>query len=385
MVADHPAHIAWCLGRTYNSSRFTHGGDPYPYLSDLPLIAAFKLQLSVAAQSFAATVQRFDMTSLVTGATGFVGRHLLARLAEQGEPVRAMYRDEARRKEFITHGETAVRGDICDPALMQDAIAGADVIYHCAAAHSTSSPDEIRRTNLAAVETLLGAAKAVTPKARIVLLSSLNVLGNKSFYAATESAPRKHTKDLHADLKSAAEVAAERAIRDGMDIIVLRPGLIYGAGDLNFAKLARAISRGKMVYIGSRDNIVPIVHVDDVVQAMMLAGRASRLESRVFNITDGSKTTISELATGLAAAIGAQPPSRVLRPILPRIAVSVFGLLGREGPITRSTLRFLGTSRYVDISCARKELGYEPRVSLKEGLTRCADWLKASVAEQAAA
>jgi 2-alkyl-3-oxoalkanoate reductase len=325
------------------------------------------------------------MTSLVTGATGFVGRHLLARLAEEGEPVRAMYRDEQKRQQFITHGETAICGDICDPAVMRDAIAGANVIYHCAAAHSTASPDEIRRTNLAAVECLLDAAKAVAPKARIVLLSSLNVLGNHSFSAATEDAPRKVTHDLHADLKSAAEVVAERAIRDGRDIIILRPGLIYGAGDLNFSKLARAIARGKLVYIGSRDNIVPIVHVDDVVQAMILAARVSRVESRVFNITDGSKTTIGELVTGLAAAVGAQPPTRVLRRILPRIAVSVFELLGREGPITRSTLRFLGTSRYVDISRARKELGYEPRVPLKEGLAGCADWLKASVAAQAAA
>ncbi|HEX4412803.1 MAG TPA: NAD-dependent epimerase/dehydratase family protein [Lacipirellulaceae bacterium] len=324
------------------------------------------------------------MTSLVTGATGFVGRHLLARLAEQAEPVRAMYRDEGRRQQYITHGETAICGDICDPTVMRDAVAGSDVIYHCAAAHSTSTPDEIRRTNLAAVETLLDATKAVAPKARIVLLSSLNVLGNNSFVAATEDSPRKITHDLHADLKTAAEVVAERAIGAGTDIVILRPGLIYGAGDLNFSKLARAIARGKLVYIGSCDNIVPVVHVDDVVQAMILAAHVSPVRSRVFNITDGSKATISDLVTGLATAVGAKPPTRVMRRILPRIAVSVFEMLGREGPITRSTLRFLSTSRYVDISRARKELGYEPRVNLKEGIAGCAAWLKASVATQAA-
>src|SRR4051812_28202033 len=107
------------------------------------------------------------MTSLVTGATGFVGRHLLARLAEDGQPVRAMYRDEQRRQQFITRGEMAVCGDICAPAVMRGALAGADVIYHCAAAHSTASPDEIRRTNLAAVECLLDTAKSVAPAARI--------------------------------------------------------------------------------------------------------------------------------------------------------------------------------------------------------------------------
>jgi 2-alkyl-3-oxoalkanoate reductase len=324
------------------------------------------------------------MTSLVTGATGFVGRHLLARLAEDGQPVRAMYRDEARRRQYITHGETAIAGDICDPAVMRDAVKGVDVIYHCAAAHSTASPDEIRRTNLAAVECLLDTAKTVAPTARIILLSSLNVLGNGSFQVATEDAPRKVTHDLHADLKSAAEVSAERAIQQGADIMILRPGMIYGAGDLNFSKLARAIARGKFLFIGSRDNIVPIVHVSDVVQAMTLAAKAPQGRSRVFNITDGSKTTIGDLATSLAHAVGAPPPTRVLRRILPRIAVTIFELLGRDGPITRPTLRFIGSSRYVDISRARKELGYEPRVNLKDGVTECADWLRATVAAQAA-
>ena len=177
------------------------------------------------------------MTSLITGATGFVGRHLLERLAAEGQPVRAMYRDEARREQFLNHGETAIAGDICDRSLMRDAVAGVDVIYHCAAAHSTASPDEIRRTNLAAVDCLLDTARAAAPKARVILLSSLNVLGNDSFYAATEDSPRKVTHDVHADLKSAAEAAAETAIGKGADVIILRPGMIYGAGDLNFSKL----------------------------------------------------------------------------------------------------------------------------------------------------
>jgi 2-alkyl-3-oxoalkanoate reductase len=325
------------------------------------------------------------MTSLVTGATGFVGRHLLIRLAADGEAVRAMYRDEARRQQYLTHGETAIAGDICDSAVMRKAVSGADIVYHCAAAHSTSTPEEIRKTNLAAVECLLNAAKSEAPNARIVLLSSLNVLGNGSFDRGTEDLPRQVTRDLHADLKSAAESIAERAIAGGQDIVVLRPGLIYGKGDLNFAKLARAISRGKFVFIGSRNNIVPIVHVTDVVEAMLLAAKAPAKIPRVFNITDGSQATIGDLATALAGAIGATVPVRVLRPIGPKIAVAVFGLLGRPGPITRSTLRFLGSSRRIDISRARNELGFSPRVNLEQGIAECAEWLRETVRAQSAA
>jgi 2-alkyl-3-oxoalkanoate reductase len=325
------------------------------------------------------------MTSLVTGATGFVGRHLLARLADDRQPVRAMYRDENRRRQYILRGEQAIGGDICDSAVMRNAVRGADTIYHCAAAHSTCPADEIRRTNLAAVECLLEAVKSESPTARVVLLSSLNVLGNKSYRAATETASRRVTHDIHADLKSAAEAAAERSIAAGLDVVMLRPGLIYGAGDPHLAKLASAIARGKFVFIGSRDNIVPIVYVSDLVEAMVLAAKAPKNCSRVFNITDGSTTTIGDLATALARTVGVDPPTRVLPLLLPKLAVNVFGLLGRDGPITRSALRFLGSSRHVDISRARKELGFVPRIGLEEGIAASADWLRGGMASQTAA
>lgn len=325
------------------------------------------------------------MTSLVTGATGFIGRHLLAQLARDGQQVRALYRDEQKRRHYLVHGEEAVRGDACEPNVLRAAVNGADAIYHCAAAHSTCSAEEIRRTNLASVECLLEAVRTTAPTARVVLLSSLNVLGNESFASATEDSPRRATHDLHVDLKIAAEEEAERAIASGLNIVMLRPGLVYGQGDPHLAKLASVVARGKFVFIGSRGNIVPLVHVSDLVQAMMLAAKASANTSRVFNITDGSATTIGELVSLLAKAVGVSEPTRVLPAVVPRLAMTVFGLIGREGPISRSALRFLGASRHVDISLARRELGYDPRVQIEQGIAALADWLRGTVAAQSAA
>ncbi len=325
------------------------------------------------------------MTSLVTGATGFIGRHLLVQLAQSGQRVRALYRDEQKRRQYLVHGEEGIRGDACDPTALREAVSGADVIYHCAAAHSTCSAEEIRRTNLASVECLLEAVRSAAPQARVVLLSSLNVLGNESYASANEDAPRRPTHDLHVDLKSAAEEKAERAIAGGLNIVLLRPGLVYGQGDPHLAKLAGAVARGKFVFIGSRDNIVPLVHVSDLVQAMTLAAAASAGTSQVFNITDGSATTIGKLVSLLAKTVGVPEPTRVLPVVVPRLAVSVFGLIGREGPISRGALRFLGASRHVDISRARTQLGYEPRVQIEPGIVGLADWLRGTVAAQSAA
>jgi nucleoside-diphosphate-sugar epimerase len=320
------------------------------------------------------------MTSLVTGATGFIGRHLVDHLTKQGEPVRALYRDEAKRRLYLGNVEEAVGGDACDAALMGRAVDGVNIIYHCAAAHSTAPADVIRRTNLASVKTLFDVVREAKSAARVVLMSSINVLGSVNYENANENTPRRSTNDLHVDLKIAAEELAEREISGGANIVVLRPGLVYGPGDHNLQKLAQAIYIGKFRFIGSRDNVVPLVHVSDMSQAMVLAGHATTTASRWYNITDGSRTTIGQLVGGLASVMGCPEPKRVMPAIVPRMANSVCGLFGRNGPVSSGALRFLGTSRHVDIRRARTELGFDPRVGIAEGLQGMASWLREATA-----
>lgn len=308
------------------------------------------------------------MTSLVTGATGFIGRNLVAQLANQGDQVRALYRNEQRARQLLDNKIERVLGECCDRQAIRQAVDGVDVVYHCTAAHSTCPDEEIRRTNVPSVRYLLEAIREAGTRPRVILLSSLNVLGNGSLAVATEETPRRRTNDVHVDEKIAAEELAEEWIADGRDIVLLRPGLVYGPGDPHLPKLARAVARGKFVFIGSRDNIVPLVHISDAVQALKLAARASGAAGRTYNITDGTKTTIGSLVAELARVLGCQEPKRVLPSVVPRVANSVCGLVGRPGPVSPSALRFLGSSRFVDIRRARAELGFEPRIRVAEGV-----------------
>jgi len=325
------------------------------------------------------------MNSLVTGSTGFIGRHVIAALGKAGDPARAMYRDEQRARLYLTSGEARIRGDACDPAVLREAVVGVDVVYHCAAAHSTESDEVIRRTNFASVENLFAAVREAGSSARIVLMSSINVLGSRNFANADESAPRVRTGDLHVDLKIEAEELAERSIADGLDVVILRPGLVYGVGDVHLAKLARAISRGKFAYLGSRDNIVPLVHVSDMVDAMIAAAHAAPATGRIYHVTDGTRTTISELAGRLARALGCREPQRVVPLLVPRLANTVCGILGRSGPVSPAALRFLGTSRHVSIDLARAELGFEPKRFLADVVEEMAPWLRETLPVESAA
>jgi len=149
------------------------------------------------------------------------------------------------------------------------------------------------------------------------------------------------------------------------------------------------VRRGKFRFIGSRENIVPLVHVSDLVQAMMLAAQSPAAGGRTYHITDGSRTAIGELVDLMAEMSGVPKPEKTLPYGLLRVACGLFSVLGKVGllrnpPITKVGLRFLGTSRFIDISRARQELGYEPRVQAREGMTAYVRWLLDQSSEELA-
>jgi len=319
---------------------------------------------------------KVNMTTLVTGATGLVGSNIVDELLQSGESVRALVRGNHRADALRDRGVVALVGDVRDPNSLREAVRDAEVIYHCAAAVGAErSRREIYETNLTGVHNLLEAVRA-SGHGRIVLLSSVNVLGTRNLDPATEDLPCRYSHDAAADVKIDAEkLALDYVRRHNVDVTILRPGFIYGPGDeRNLPKLMNAIQRGKFRFIGSANNIVPIVHVSDVVQAVLLAGQTPAARGRVFNITDGSRTTIGELVNLLARLQGCTPPTRTLPYAVPYLAAVAFEWLQRlhlrrkPGPINRASLRFLGTSRFVDIRRAREELGYAPRVTLREGI-----------------
>jgi nucleoside-diphosphate-sugar epimerase len=314
------------------------------------------------------------MAMLVTGATGFVGAHLVNELLSSGNKIRAFIRNASKEEELRQRGVETVLGDLRDPAAVRTAVNGVDVIFHCAAASSLCGAGEIRETNQEGLRNLLDAARQASC-GRIILLSSANVYGIRNLSRATEETPLRRAKEPHADIKIDGELLAQEfADEHGLDITILRPGLIYGAGERHLPRLAEAIRRGKFVFIGSRNNIVPLVYVSDMVQAMLRAAETEQV-SRVYNITDGSRTTIGELVNQLAKLMSCPAPTRVLPYFLPWFVCTLFERLGRKGPINRTALRFLGTSRYIDIERARGELGFEPKVNLSDGLAATVDWI----------
>jgi nucleoside-diphosphate-sugar epimerase len=324
------------------------------------------------------------MVALVTGASGFVGSHVVEALRGQGTPVRAVVRTASAASSLHEAGVEVQVGDVCDPRVLAEAVRGVDVVYHCAAAVGPGySPRQIHDISLAGARNLLEALKQ-NKSSRAVILTSVNVLGTRHLEAATEDIPCRRSHDASADVKIEIEaLTTEYVQHHGVDAVILRPGLIYGPRDRhNLPQMARALRRGKFAFIGSRDNIAPIVYISDVVEVILLAGRTPASRGRIYHVTDGSRTTIGQFVDRLAELIGCPPPRKVLPYAVPYLACVLFDALaalrlyrGRP-PISRASFRHLGTSRWVSIERATHELGYVPRVFYQEGLRIAVNWME---------
>src|SRR5439155_26398436 len=167
-------------------------------------------------------------------ASGFVGRQVLQELLAAGTPIRALVRDPAAAAPLRATGADVRIGDVRDLAVLRQAVAGADVVYHCAAAIGQAPklvPRDIHDINLAAARAVLDAVRDVG-RGRVVLLSSVNVLGTRDLVDATEEVPCQRSGDPSADVKIAIEALAwEYERRHNVDVTVLRPGLVYGPRD----------------------------------------------------------------------------------------------------------------------------------------------------------
>jgi dihydroflavonol-4-reductase len=316
------------------------------------------------------------MTYVVTGATGFLGGHLLDTLVATGRPVRALVRDARRAEELRYRGVDVRLGDIRDAPSVVDLVADVSVVFHAAAARGSPPPRaEVRSTNRAGLQNLVKAIGSTGFCARLIFVSGLSVLGLRDLVSATEDFPLQRSGDIEADTK----IEAERLIRDahessGLDAVILRPGIVYGPGDENLSQLRRAVQEGKFAYIGSRENIVPLVHVGDFVQLALMAANRPETRGRIYHVTDGSTTKIQEIVEILAELTGSPKPQLVLPYFVPYIGCVLFETFNRlhlrskPGPIDRAALRFLGTSRSVSIQRARDELGFSPQVSIRDGL-----------------
>ena len=319
------------------------------------------------------------MTVLVTGATGFTGGHLARALAARGLAVRALVRDVAKGAGLAAAGIEIVPGDLADRATLPRAVAGVDVVYNVAAVYREAGlPESVYRTvNAEAPGWIVEAARAAHVR-RVVHCSTVGVHGDVEHPPAAEDAPLR-PGDLYQRTKLEGERQA-RAAAQGIELVIVRPTGIYGPGDRRLLKLFRGVARRRFVVLGRGEIFYHLTHVDDLVEGFHLAGTVPAAAGRTYILAGGEVTTLNELIATIGDEAGV--PGRPWHlPVWPfwlagAACEAVCAPFGLEPPIYRRRVDFFTKSRAFDIARARAELGYAPRVGLREGIRRTLGWYR---------
>lgn len=325
------------------------------------------------------------MRALVTGATGFLGGALAGRLASLGWEVTAAGRNKREGALLIGQGvRRFIELDLQDEAAVIRACQGQDYAFHCGA---LSSPwgkyADFYGSNVLGTRHIAAGCIAHRVK-RLIHVSTPSIYFDfKDRFAIAEDAPLPAKPvNLYAATKLEAEREIDRAQAEGLAAVTIRPRAIFGPGDRTILpRLLLANERGRLPLIGGGKAVLDLTYIDNAVDALMLCAAApDSVLGKVYNISNGEPVQLIDALRQLFGKLGQPlrakkipyPAAYALAGML-ELAASVSGS-GREPLLTRYTVGVIAKSQTLDISAAKQELGYEPKISVAAGLDAFAEW-----------
>lgn len=327
------------------------------------------------------------MKALVTGGGGFLGGAIVRLLLARGDRVRTLARGEY--PDLARQGVDARRGDVADAAAARGAVQGCDVVFHTAGKSGVGGTRaEFERTNVDGTRQVLEACRA-HGVAKLVYTSTPSVVSADGDLAgADESLPYPDRFEAeYPRTKALAERMVLAANGPALATVALRPHLIWGPGDTQLApRIIERAKAGRLRQVGGGQALIDTVYVDNAAEAHLLAadrlGPGSPVAGKAYFITQGQPIPVGDMINAILAAAGLPPVTRSVSPGVAYAAGWALEVahraLGRtdEPRMTRFLARQLGTAHWFDISAARRDLGYSPRISTEEGLRRLAQSLR---------
>jgi dihydroflavonol-4-reductase len=318
---------------------------------------------------------------LVTGASGFVGGHIVHRLHELGIPVRCLVRQTSDLAFIETlHPEMAL-GDVTAPAGLQRALEGVDAVIHCAGVTKAASADAYYRVNEEGCRKLYAAGMEFRSELRkIVHISSLAALGPSSVdRPVTEDSPPRPVSD-YGRSKLAGQKIAESHMRD-LPVSVVIPPAVYGPGDRDFLTYFKLVSRGIKLFVGRDSRCISLIHAGDLAAAVSLVLLNEGATGKSFLVDDGRIHTWTDVAEAIARAMGRKAVPLHLPVFAARTLGSAGDLLakltGKEILLSAQKVDEMIQSAWTCSAVRiRRELGFAPRYGLDEGIRNTLAWYR---------
>jgi nucleoside-diphosphate-sugar epimerase len=317
------------------------------------------------------------MKAFVTGASGFIGTHLVRHLVQNDWKVSIL----RHKKDGEGLEECQVfQGDIKDPLSLRGLFKRIDVLFHLAAALGASRIDkkEFYAINVQGTENVLKAA-AEAGVGKVIHFSSAGVLGSVKENRPVEETHKPFPQDVYDRTKLEGERTALRFAAQGGNITVIRPGWVYGPGDRRTFKLIRAVAAKKFLLVTKGNTRQTPVYIDDLVQGILLCTKKAP-PGEIFHLAGGENLTVKEITQAIAQAANV-PLAQFSLPLFALKAAAwkwekAYALLGKEAPLTRGKLAFFIHPKPLSIQKAVNDLGYAPQWDFKTGIEAAVRWYR---------
>ena len=321
------------------------------------------------------------MKALVTGGGGFLGKAIVRALLQRGIEVHSFSRGEYPALAEL--GVKQHRGNLVDANAIARAAEGSDVVFHVAAKPGIwGDYDDYHQANVIATQNVIAACRRHGIRKLVHTSSPSVVFDGRDMEGINESVPYPdHFKAHYPRTKALAEQIVRTANDAQLATVSLRPHLIWGPGDNHL--LPRLVARarsGQLARIGTNKNLIDTIYIDNAADAHLLAADrlspGSAIAGKVYFISQGDPVPMWDMINRLLDAAGAPPVTRRVPRWLAMLLATGFEIAhrvtGRRGEprLTRFVVSEMSTAHWFDISAARRDLGYAPRISIAEGLER---------------
>ena len=305
------------------------------------------------------TTKEKERTVLVTGANGRLGHALINKLISEGVNVRAIIQENRHMVDMPSKVRLFV-GDICDHNVMREAFSGKiNTVYHLAAIVSQNkfSRKEIMRVNLEGTKRIVEESEHCGV-GHIIFPSSVDVYGRWRNDVLSEESELRPS-DAYGQSKAMAEQFLTN--KCGINYTIFRMAAIYGVGfEGSFFKVFSAMTKRKLPIIGDGQNKLSLVHVNDVVDAFITASKTPKSNNNIYNLSDGKEYTQEYLFQFAASMLNVPMPRQHINTL---VASALTKLIGADA----DEFRFITSNRVVDITKIRTELGFKPKIGIREG------------------
>lgn len=332
------------------------------------------------------------MKVLVTGATGFIGSHLVARLVRGGYKVKALVRKKEFEKKPIDRKEgidllkklkvEICFGDLLDKESLKNAFKDVELVFHLAAiARPMAIQDSLYfKVNEEGTQNLLEACRLNKKINKIVIMSSISAVGPSRNGNPVNEESECNPNETYGRSKLAQEkISLEYYKKYNLPIVILRPPMVYGARDFEMLRLFKAVNKG-FFPVSSNIRGIEFVYVENLVEACLLAVKKGK-NGEKYHIANSRSYSINEIVHAIAKA-----ENKKILPIkFPKFVFVIGGycveivwkIFNRHPPFKHDTVNWM-TEKFwdSDISKAKRELGYNPRFSLEEGIQKTVDYYK---------